>query len=104
MNDAWTTRIAVIGAGPIGLAAAAHLVAKGQTPAILEAGESVGASVSAWSHVQVFSPWRYDVDPVAREQLLAAGWKEPDPDVLPTGAEIVTEYLRPLAALPGIAP
>ncbi len=25
----------------------------------------MGAHVSAWSHVQVFSPWRYNIDPVA---------------------------------------
>jgi SAM-dependent methyltransferase/thioredoxin reductase len=103
MSDRQQRQIAVIGAGPIGLAAAAHLVAKGQTPVVLEAGESVGAQVLAWGHVQVFSPWRYNVDPVAGEMLRAAGWKEPDPDVLPTGAEIVAEYLRPLAALPQIA-
>ena len=104
MSDAWRHRIAVIGAGPIGLAAAAHLVANGETPVVLEAGTSVGASVSAWSHVQVFSPWRYNVDPVAAGMLRASGWKEPDPDALPTGGEIVAEYLRPLAALPQIAP
>jgi thioredoxin reductase len=103
MSDAWRERVAVIGAGPIGLAAAAHLVAKGQTPVVFEASEAVGAHVLAWSHVQVFSPWRYNVDGVARGMLLAAGWKEPDGDVLPTGGEIVAEYLRPLAALPQIA-
>ncbi|HSC29457.1 MAG TPA: NAD(P)-binding domain-containing protein, partial [Vicinamibacterales bacterium] len=103
MSDRQRRQIAVIGAGPIGLAAAAHLVAKGQTPVVLEAGESVGAQILAWGHVQVFSPWRYNVDPVAGAMLRAAGWKEPDPDVLPTGAEIVAEYLRPLAALPQIA-
>lgn len=104
MTDAWKQRVAVIGAGPIGLVAAAHLVAKGETPIVLEAGDSVGAHVLAWSHVQVFSPWRYNVDPVASAMLKAAGWKEPDGDVLPTGADIVAEYLRPLAALPQLAP
>ena len=104
MTDAAQRRIAVIGAGPIGLAAAAHLVAKGETPVVLEAGESVGAQVLAWAHVQVFSPWRFNVDPVAGALLRASGWKEPDPDVLPTGGEIVADYLHPLAALPQIAP
>jgi SAM-dependent methyltransferase/thioredoxin reductase len=104
MNDVPARRIAVIGAGPIGLAAAAHLVARGATPVVFEAGESVGAQVLAWRHVQVFSPWRYNVDPVAVAMLREAGWKEPAPDVLPTGGEIVADYLRPLAALPQIAP
>ena len=36
--------------------------------------------------------------------LTAAGWKEPDRDVLPTGSELVAEYLRPLGELPQIAP
>ena len=104
MSDTQMRQIAVIGAGPVGLAAAAHLVAKGEAPVVLEAGESVGAQILAWGHVQVFSPWRYNVDPVAAAMLRASGWKEPDPDVLPTGAEIVADYLRPLAALPQIAP
>jgi len=99
-----TLPVAIIGGGPIGLAAAAHLASKGERFVVLEAGASVGASVSAWGHVQVFSPWRYNLDPVATGMLRAAGWKEPDPDLLPTGAEIVAEYLVPLAALPGIAP
>jgi SAM-dependent methyltransferase/thioredoxin reductase len=96
--------IAVIGAGPIGLAAAAQLVSRGYAPLVLEAGDSVGTHVLAWAHVQVFSPWRYNVDPVAQGMLKAAGWKEPDPDALPTGADLVAGYLRPLAALPAIAP
>jgi thioredoxin reductase len=104
MSETARRPVAIIGAGPIGLAAAAHLVSKGERPVILETGSSVGAHVMAWAHVQVFSPWRYNVDPVAGAMLRAAGWKEPDPDVLPTGAEIVAEYLQPLAALPQIAP
>jgi SAM-dependent methyltransferase/thioredoxin reductase len=96
--------VAIVGAGPVGLAAAAHLVARGETPVVLEAGAAVGEHVRAWGHVQVFSPWRYNVDPIARRMLLASGWVEPDPDVLPTGAELVAQYLEPLAALPALAP
>jgi cation diffusion facilitator CzcD-associated flavoprotein CzcO len=96
--------VAVIGAGPIGLAAAAHLVARGITPVVLEAGDDVVASIRRWSHVRLFSPWKYLVDPAARTMLEAAGWTEPDGDALPTGGELVERYLAPLAALPGIAP
>ena len=96
--------IAIIGAGPVGLAAAAHLVQRGETPLVLEAGATVGASVLAWGHVQLFSPWRYVVDAAAQELLAASGWQAPVPDDYPTGRELVEQYLRPLAALPSIAP
>jgi thioredoxin reductase len=96
--------VAVIGAGPIGLAAAAHLVSRGETPIILEAGASVGASILTWAHVRVFSPWRYNTDAVARSLLEQAGWTPPPADALPTGGELVSNYLRPLAQLPQIAP
>lgn len=95
--------VAVIGAGPIGLAAAAHLVERGETPLVLEAGDAVAASVRSWSHVRLFSPWKYLVDPVARAQLEAAGWSMPDGERLPTGGELVERYLEPLAALPSLA-
>jgi thioredoxin reductase len=96
--------IAVIGAGPVGLAAAAQLAARRQRFLVLEAGPAVGTHVSAWGHVQVFSPWRYNVDPAARTLLRRAGWVEPDGDALPTGAELVSRYLQPLAKLPHIEP
>ncbi len=96
--------VAVIGAGPVGLAAAAHLVSRGETPIVLEAGERVGATVRQWGHVRIFSPWRYNVDAVAVAMLEKAGWTMPDPDHLPTGQELVEDYLEPLAELPEIRP
>jgi thioredoxin reductase len=95
--------VAVIGAGPVGLAAAAHLASRGIEPVVFEAGDSAGASVREWGHVRVFSPWSYDVDPVAAELLERTGWVAPPADGYPTGAEIVERYLEPLAAAPGIA-
>ena len=41
--------VAVIGAGPAGLAAAAHLVARGFEPLVLEAGDGPGAAVHDWA-------------------------------------------------------
>jgi hypothetical protein len=96
--------VAIIGAGPVGLAAAAHLVSRGEVPVVLEAGAEVGAAVRQWGHVRVFSPWRYNVDPVAAVMLAKAGWIAPDPDHLPTGQQLIADYLEPLAALPEIAP
>src|SRR5215468_9166974 len=95
--------VAVIGAGPVGLAAAAHLAERGLDFLVLESGDTVGATVSAWSHVRVFSPWRYNADAVARRMLATVGWAEPDPDALPIGRELVEDYLVPLAGHPAVA-
>ena len=94
--------VAIIGGGPIGLAAAAHLLERGQTVRLFEAGHTVGASVLDWGHVRMFSPWRFNVDSASRRLLEAAGWSMPDEDELPTGAELYARYLRPLAALPAL--
>ncbi len=95
--------VVVIGAGPVGLAAAAHLHEQGLPFLVLEAGNSVAASVRQWRHVALFSPWRYNIDAAARRLLDAAGWAAPDDEALPTGAQLVEEYLEPLAKLPAIA-
>jgi thioredoxin reductase len=96
--------VAVIGAGPVGLAAAAHLIVQGESPVIFEAGAGVGANILAWGHVRLFSPWRYVVDAAARDLLEKSGWPEPDLDAYPTGEEIVTRYLAPLATLSALRP
>jgi thioredoxin reductase len=96
--------VAILGAGPVGLAAAAELITRGVTPLILEAGETAGAAVRAWGHVRIFSPWKYNIAPAARELLERSGWRAPDGEDYPTGHELVERYLAPLAALPEIAP
>ena len=94
--------VAIIGAGPVGLAAAAHVLARGERPIVLEAGESVGASIRKWGHVRLFSPWRYNVDTASARLLAEAGWIAPDPEIYPTGHELVDGYLAPLAATPAL--
>ncbi len=94
--------VAVIGAGPIGLAAAAHLARAGEKFIILEAGPSVGHHVIEWGHVHLFSPWQYNIDKAARELLEKQGWDAPYNDELPTGKELVENYLLKLAELPQI--
>jgi hypothetical protein len=103
VDDEHELPVAVIGAGPVGLAAAAHLIDRGIRPVVFEAGAYVGASVREWGHVRVFSPWEFNIDPVARELLDRSGWTPPEPDGYPTGDELVDRYLEPLAALPAIA-
>ncbi len=95
-----TLPIVIIGAGPVGLAAAAHALTRGLTPLVLEAGPSVGAGIRRWGHVRVFSPWKFNVDAAAADLLERHGWVRPDGDAFPTGREIVEQYLEPLAAVP----
>ena len=95
--------VAVIGAGPVGLAAAAQLIERGLRPLIFEAGPEPAAAVRSWGHIRLFSPWRYNIDAAARRLLEAAGWQAPDPDTTPTGAELVDRYLVPLARLAPLA-
>lgn len=96
--------VAIIGAGPIGLAAAANLVERGIDFAVYEAGDTVASSMRAWGHIRLFSPWKHLLDPSARRLLEAAGWSEPaDLESAPSGAELIENYLSPLAALPEIA-
>lgn len=95
MSEAKT--VAIIGAGPVGLAAAAHLLERGLTPIVLEAGAEIGHAVHQWGHVQLFSPWEYNVDRAAERLLVKTGWNSPDPTRYPTGAELLERYLTPLA-------
>jgi thioredoxin reductase len=94
--------VVIVGAGPVGLAAAAHLAERGLPFLVLESGQGAGAAVAEWGHVRLFSPWRYNVDAAARRLLDAAGWAAPDEQVLPTGADLVLQYLEPLAKLPAL--
>jgi hypothetical protein len=67
---------------------------------VFEAGPTVGASILAWGHVRLFSPWRYVVDEAAASLLAATGWTTPSPEDYPTGRDLVERYLVPLAAHP----
>lgn len=98
-----TLPVAIIGAGPIGLAAAAHLVERGLDFVVFEAGDDIAASVRAWGHTRLFSPWRHLVDPAARRLLEERGWRHPEPGAAPTGHELVERYLVPLSEVEAIA-
>ncbi|MET9373826.1 NAD(P)-binding domain-containing protein [Streptomyces sp. NPDC002992] len=93
--------VVVIGAGPVGLAAAAHLVERGVEPLVVEAGEGAGAAVRGWGHVRLFSTWGEVVDPAAEKLLAPSGWVRPDAETYPTGADWAEGYLQPLADVLG---
>lgn len=96
--------VVIIGAGPVGLAAAAHLVERGIPFRVLESGDTVGAAMASWGHVRLFSPWEFVTDKAAERLLVASGWSAPGPKTIPFGRDIVADYLVPLAQLPEIAP
>jgi NADPH-dependent 2,4-dienoyl-CoA reductase/sulfur reductase-like enzyme len=89
--------VAIVGGGPVGLAAAAHALERGLEPVVLETGAGAGHAVRQWSHVRMFSPWHYNIDRASERLLLAEGWNMPEPDVYPTGGELLERYLEPLA-------
>ncbi|MDZ4092251.1 MAG: NAD(P)-binding domain-containing protein [Arthrobacter sp.] len=103
MAETTNLPVAVIGAGPVGLAAAAHLLERGLEPLIFEAGPTAGAAIEQWRHIRLFSPWQFNTDAAAVRLLAGTGWEAPEATVLPIGGELIDQYLTPLAALPAIA-
>ncbi|MFD3541443.1 FAD-dependent oxidoreductase [Streptomyces sp. NPDC058662] len=93
--------VVVIGAGPVGLAAAAHLTERGIDPLVLEAGPAAAGAVRAWGHVRLFSTWSEVVDPAAEKLLAPTGWTAPDGATYPSGADWAERYLQPLADVLG---
>ena len=94
--------VAIVGGGPAGLAAAAHLTLRGLPFLLFEAGRTVASNILSWQHVRVFSPWRYNIDKAARQLLEETDWIAPDDEALPTGRELYEHYFKPLADLPDL--
>jgi cation diffusion facilitator CzcD-associated flavoprotein CzcO len=89
--------IAIIGAGPTGLAAAAHLTTRGLRYLVLEASDGVAACFRSTAHVRLFSPWKMNIDKAAAQVLEQRGWRAPTPEAMPTAGEMRSLYLEPLA-------
>src|SRR6185312_17004728 len=89
--------VAILGAGPVGLAAAAHVLERGLEPIVLEAGPQAAHAVRQWGHVRMFSQWEYNIDRAAERLLRATGWNAPVGCEYPTGEELAERYLEPLA-------
>jgi thioredoxin reductase len=96
--------VAIIGGGPVALAAAAHLTKREIPFVLLEQGSSVGASVLEWGHIQMFSPWEFNIDSTASELLAETGWTAPPKEELPTGKQLFDQYMYPLAELERLKP
>ncbi|NLU66592.1 NAD(P)-binding domain-containing protein [Streptomyces sp. HNM0574] len=89
--------VAVIGAGPVGLAAAASLLERGLEPLVLEAGAEAGTAVREWGHVRLFSTWDEVIAPAAEKLLAPTGWQRPEGSTYPSGRDWAEQYLQPLA-------
>lgn len=89
--------VAVIGAGPIGLAAAAELAGREQRVVVFEQGDRPAAAVRSWGHVRLFSPWSELTSPAAIALLERTGWTAPNRKRYPTGSDWIEGYLAPLA-------
>ena len=96
--------VAIIGGGPVGLAAAAHLTNRNLPFILFEAGDSVASNILSWQHVKVFSPWKYNIDKTAKRLLELSNWIAPNEEDLPTGRDMYEFYLKPLAELAIINP
>lgn len=88
--------VAVIGGGPLGLAAAAHLLERGLEPVVLESGPGPASAVAEWGHVRLFSAWPELIDQASARLLDRTGGTAPAHGY-PTGAEWIERYLAPLA-------
>ncbi|WKA60210.1 NAD(P)-binding domain-containing protein [Planococcus shenhongbingii] len=96
--------VAIIGGGPVGLAAAAQLVKRGQSFLLLELGAQLGTSFLDYGHVRLFSAWQYNIDEAAKELMEKYEVPIPAPDRLPYGRDIAEQYLQPLGQLPELKP
>jgi hypothetical protein len=86
-------RLIVIGAGPIGIAAALGGVRRGWDVTVLESDE-IGSSLCRWGATRFFSPLGMNLPPGAREIL---GETLPHDDAILTGPEFASTILLPLA-------
>lgn len=99
-----TPRLAILGAGPIGLEAALAAAESGLDFVVYEAGPAVADHLRQWGHVRLFSPWDLDVSPRVRRHLQQLGCAPPSGSECPTGRELLETALMPLARSPAIAP
>jgi len=97
-------RIAILGAGPIGLEAALAASEAGFPFTVFEASSAVAGNVRLWGHVQLFTPWSMNVSPRVRSALSVVGAEPPDNQGTPTGEELVELLLEPLGSLASIRP
>src|SRR5437763_3616536 len=98
-------RVAVLGAGPVGLEAALYAAALGLPFTVYERGRA-GEHLRQWGHVRLFSPFGMNTTPLGLARVRAdhPGDELPADGDLLTGREHVAAYLEPLATSPTLRP
>jgi thioredoxin reductase len=91
-------KIAIIGAGPVGLEAALTALERGYEINLYERGE-IADAVRQWGHVHMFSPFEMNTSQGGLARLHVAGVSLPRPEMLQTGAQFRETYLLPLARI-----
>src|SRR5512139_997665 len=91
-------KIAILGAGPIGLEAALYARFLGYEVVVFEAGE-VADSVRRWGHVRMFTPFGMNRSPLGLAAIRAQdeNYRPPADDELLTGHDWIDRYLLPLS-------
>lgn len=89
-----TKRLAIVGAGPIGLEAALLGVERGFDVVVLEKGRP-GDALRRWGPTRLFSPFARNASPRVRAAL---GTACPKDDALLSGPEMAAAVLDPIAA------
>lgn len=91
-------RLAVVGAGPIGVELALGAARQGLAVQVFERCGGPAGTVESYSHVQLFSPWSINTTELGRKVLEDAGSPIQDLEQCPDGREFVDSYLAPLTA------
>src|SRR5262245_12301758 len=101
MAKAGQPRLAILGAGPIGIEAALIARRLGWTVAIYERGR-LGEHMERWGHIRMYSSFGANSTTLGRSIIKAENSKHvlPGEDDYLTGREHVAAYLAPLASAP----
>src|SRR5262245_1794228 len=101
MSRSGSPRVAILGAGPIGLEAALQAAARGLPFTVFERGR-VGEHLRRWGHIRLFSPFGMNSTPLGRARLRAdqPHHETPADNTILTGRQHLAAYLEPLAQSP----
>lgn len=91
-------RVAIIGAGPVGLECAHYALKCGYTVRVFDSSDQVAAYMHSWRHIAMFSSWATLRSPLGASIVEARGYKLQSESLHPTAGELLDNYLVPLAA------